>query len=52
MNFRIDSITIEGFKGFANRQTVSVNGKNLFIFGPNGFGKSSIIEAIRWCFLV
>ena len=50
MNFRIDSITIEGFKGFANRQTVSVNGKNLFIFGPNGFGKSSIIEAIRWCF--
>jgi len=50
MNFRINSITIEGFKGFANRQTVSVNGKNLFIFGPNGFGKSSIIEAIRWCF--
>ena len=49
MNFRINSITIEGFKGFANRQTISVNGKNLFIFGPNGFGKSSIIEAIRWC---
>ena len=49
MNFRINSITIEGFKGFTNRQTISVNGKNLFIFGPNGFGKSSIIEAIRWC---
>lgn len=49
MNFRINSITIEGFKGFTNRQTIPVNGKNLFIFGPNGFGKSSIIEAIRWC---
>lgn len=49
MNFRINSITIEGFKGFTNRQTIPVNGKNIFIFGPNGFGKSSIIEAIRWC---
>jgi len=49
MNFRINSITIEGFKGFTDRKTIPVNGKNLFIFGPNGFGKSSIIEAIRWC---
>jgi DNA repair exonuclease SbcCD ATPase subunit len=49
MNFRINSITLEGFKGFTNKQTISINGKNLFIFGPNGYGKSSIIEAIRWC---
>lgn len=49
MNFRTNSITIEGFKGFTNRKTIPVNGKNLFIFGPNGLGKSSIIEAIRWC---
>lgn len=49
MNFRINSITIEGFKGFTDRKIIPVNGKNLFIFGPNGFGKSSIIEAIRWC---
>ena len=49
MNFRINSITIEGFKGFTDKKIIPVNGKNLSIFGPNGFGKSSIIEAIRWC---
>jgi DNA repair exonuclease SbcCD ATPase subunit len=49
MNFRINSIIIEGFKGFTSRQTIPVNGKNLFIFGPNGYGKSSIVEAVRWC---
>ncbi len=48
-NFKINSITIQGFKGFTNKQTIPVNGKNLFIFGQNGSGKSSIIEAIRWC---
>lgn len=49
MNFRIKSITVEGFKGFTNKQGIPIDGKNLFIFGPNGYGKSSIIEAIRWC---
>lgn len=49
MNFRIKSITVEGFKGFTSRQEIPIEGKNLFIFGPNGYGKSSIVEAIRWC---
>ena len=49
MKFRIHSITAEGFKGFWAQQIPPVMGKHLFLFGPNGFGKSSIIEAMRWC---
>lgn len=47
--YRIDKVTIEGFRGFTTPQTVALQGKNLFIFGPNGRGKSSLVEAIRWC---
>lgn len=48
-NFRIAQIKIEGFRGFTEPQIIDVNGANLFVFGTNGQGKSSIIEAIRWC---
>lgn len=47
--FRLKSITIEGFKGFTSSQKIDLNGKPTFIFGPNGWGKSSILEAISWC---
>ena len=47
--FRIHSVTIEGFKAFTTPQTFVFEGRNIFLFGPNGFGKTSIVEAIRWC---
>ena len=47
--FSILSITIQGFKGFSIEKSIQLDGKHLFILGPNGMGKSSIIEAIRWC---
>lgn len=47
--FRIQSITIEGFRGFTRPQAVMLDMRHAFIFGQNGCGKSSIIEAIRWC---
>ena len=47
--YRVGSISIEGFKGFTNKQVLPLNGKHAFLFGANGSGKSSIIEAIRWC---
>ena len=48
-SFVIDSIKIEGFKAFTKVQTLQLGGKHLFLFGENGKGKSSILEAIRWC---
>src|ERR1700722_12148687 len=47
--YRIAEVIIEGFRGFTERQSILVDEKNLFIFGKNGHGKSSIVEAIRWC---
>ena len=47
--FRIDCISIEGFKAFTRPQKFDFGGRDIFLFGPNGFGKTSIVEAIRWC---
>ena len=47
--YRIEQITIEGFRGFTEPQVVRCKGKHLFVFGFNGRGKSSIVEAVRWC---
>jgi chromosome segregation ATPase len=48
-NYRIAGLTIEGFRGFTTSQSIVFNGRNVFIFGENDRGKSSIIEAIQWC---
>ena len=47
--FRIESVAIEGFKAFTKPQTFHFEGRHVFLFGPNGLGKTSIVEAIRWC---
>jgi DNA repair exonuclease SbcCD ATPase subunit len=47
--FQIRSVSIEGFKGFTNPQTITFTKKHAFLFGKNFSGKSSIVEAIRWC---
>lgn len=47
--YRISQIQIEGFRGFTAPQTLALDGKHLFLFGPNGKGKSSVLEAVRWC---
>jgi DNA repair exonuclease SbcCD ATPase subunit len=48
-NYRIAGLKIEGFRGFTAPQSLYFNGRNVFIFGENGHGKSSIIEAVQWC---
>lgn len=45
---RIERIAVEGFKGFTNAQEIDLRTRHVFLIGPNGNGKSSIIEAIRW----
>ncbi|HEX6970619.1 MAG TPA: AAA family ATPase, partial [Limnochordia bacterium] len=45
---RLKSITLQGFKSFAARQTLEFPAPITAIVGPNGSGKSNIADAIRW----
>lgn len=47
--YRLSKLSLTNFRGFTTRQRIDVAGRHLFIFGPNAYGKSSIVEAIRWC---
>lgn len=44
----IDSITIEGLRGFNNAKTIELSGSHALISGPIGTGKSSTLCAIEW----
>ncbi|OCL27047.1 chromosome segregation protein SMC [Orenia metallireducens] len=44
----LKSITIKGFKSFADRVKVDFEPAITGIIGPNGSGKSNISDAIRW----
>lgn len=48
-SYTINKINISNFRGVTEECTIDVGGKHLFLFGPNGFGKSTVVEAIRWC---
>jgi chromosome segregation protein len=45
---RIRSLEIAGFKSFAQRATLVFQGGISAIVGPNGCGKSNVVDAIRW----
>lgn len=47
--YRIEAVEITGFKAFTSQQKITISGKTTFVFGENGLGKSSMIEAIVWC---
>ena len=44
---RIQSIEISNYKAFHGTHEISVGGKNLFIYGENGSGKSSLYYALK-----
>ncbi|MBL4687124.1 MAG: chromosome segregation protein SMC [Nannocystaceae bacterium] len=46
---RLKKIEVSGFKSFADRQVVVVDDHVTGIIGPNGCGKSNIVDAMRWC---
>lgn len=46
---RLKKIEVVGFKSFADRQLVVVDEHVTGVIGPNGCGKSNIVDAIRWC---
>ena len=45
---RLKSIKLAGFKSFVDPTTVQFPGNICAVVGPNGCGKSNIIDAVRW----
>jgi chromosome segregation protein len=46
---RIKRLEVIGFKSFCDRSVVHFNEPITGVVGPNGCGKSNIVDAIRWC---
>ena len=45
---RLKTIRLSGFKSFVEPITIPISGTVIGIVGPNGCGKSNIIDAVRW----
>ena len=45
---RLRKIKLSGFKSFVDPTTLTVPGNLVGIVGPNGCGKSNIIDAVMW----
>jgi len=45
---RLTQIKLSGFKSFVDPTSIHVPGQLVGIVGPNGCGKSNVIDAVRW----
>jgi chromosome segregation protein len=45
---RLTHIKLTGFKSFVDPTVIPITGQRVGIVGPNGCGKSNVIDAVRW----
>ncbi len=45
---RLTSVKLSGFKSFVDPTAIAVPGQLVGVVGPNGCGKSNVIDAVRW----
>ncbi|MDZ7696425.1 MAG: AAA family ATPase [Deltaproteobacteria bacterium] len=46
---KIKKVSILGFKSFMDRMDINFSEGISGVVGPNGCGKSNVVDAIRWC---
>src|SRR6476620_9288794 len=47
-NMRLSKIKVSGFKSFVDPTVITLPSQLVAVVGPNGCGKSNIIDAVSW----
>jgi chromosome segregation protein len=45
---RLTHLKLAGFKSFVDPTTLHIHGQRVGVVGPNGCGKSNVMESVRW----